>query len=378
MTQTSSRPAVQDRRDRPLPYDVWIESIGIPIHRGYFIEDARTIEVAPWPERGCNAAFIQMVGQQGVAEARITEIPPGGTTTAMKFALDEAVYVLEGQGLTTVWADGVPKKTFEWGPRSLFLLPRGTYRQFSNTRGDRPARLVHNNHLPVAMSVNPDPDFYFNNAYESPRLLEAKEGELYSVAQKASGAGRGATWFGNFFTDLAAWDQMVPHRQRGGGGHVVDISFPNSELGGHMSIFPTGTYKKGHQHGPGVVIIIPAGGGYSIMWPEGGEKVIVPWREASMFVPPNQWFHQHFNTSVTPARYLALSPIRQLSGTMGEDRALVQIEYPEEESWIKEKYVEEVEKNGLKSLMPDEIYKNRDYVWGYEAGEETGARLVGT
>ena len=380
MTQTNGRPAIRDRRDAKLPYDEWVESIGVPIHRGYFIEDARNIEVGPWEERECNAAFIQLAGMQGTAEARITEIPPGGTTAPMKFALDEAVYVLDGQGLTTVWAEGVPKKTFEWGPRSLFQLSRGTYRQFSNARGDRPARLVHNNHLPVAMSINSDPDFYFNNKYEKPDLLEAAEGELYSIATRADGSGRGATWFGNFFTDLAAWDGLVPHRQRGGGGHVVDISFPSSQLGGHMSVFPTGTYKKGHKHGPGVVIIIPAGEGYSIMWPEGEEKIIVPWHEASMFVPPNQWFHQHFNVSVTPARYLALSPIRQLSGNAleGEDRPLVQIEYPDEEPWIRTKYEEEVEKRGLKSLMPEEVYSNRDYKWGYGANEEQGARLAGT
>ena len=380
MTQTNGRPAIRDRRDARLPYDEWVESIGVPIHRGYFIEDARNIEVGPWEERECNAAFIQLAGMQGTAEARITEIPPGGTTAPMKFALDEAVYVLGGQGLTTVWAEGVPKKTFEWGPRSLFQLPRGTYRQFSNARGDRPARLVHNNHLPVAMSINADPDFYFNNKYEKPELLEAVEGELYSIATRADGAGRGATWFGNFFTDLAAWDGLVPHRQRGGGGHVVDISFPSSQLGGHMSVFTTGTYKKGHKHGPGVVIIIPAGEGYSIMWPEGEEKIIVPWHEASMFVPPNQWFHQHFNVSVTPARYLALSPIRQLSGNAleGEDRPLAQIEYPDEEPWIRTKYEEEVEKRGLKSVMPEEVYANRDYKWGYNANEEQGARLTGT
>ena len=183
MTQqgTETAPAGQGAgltvRDRGLPYNRWMESLGVPIHRGYFIEDARTIEVGPWDERGCNAAFLEMAGMKGVVEGRITEIPPGGSTAPMKFALDEAVYVLDGQGLTTVWAEGVAKKTFEWSARSMFLIPRGAYRQFSNARGDRPARLLHNNNLPVAMSLNPDPDFYFNNPYEAPALLEAKEGE---------------------------------------------------------------------------------------------------------------------------------------------------------------------------------------------------------
>ena len=35
-------------------------------------------------------------------------------------------------------------------------------------------------------------------------------------------------------------------------------------------------------------------------------------------------------------------------------------------------------KRGLKSLMPEEVYSNRDYKWGYGANEEQGARLAGT
>ena len=31
-------------------YDRWMESQNVPIHRGYFIEDLRTIEVGPWHE----------------------------------------------------------------------------------------------------------------------------------------------------------------------------------------------------------------------------------------------------------------------------------------------------------------------------------------
>jgi len=274
-----------------------------------------------------------------------------------------------------VWAEGVGKKTFEWGPRSLFLIPQGSTRQYSNARGDRPARLVHNNYLPVAMSMIPDPSFFYNNAYEVPSLLEATEEELYSVASRREG-GRGATWHGNFFTDLAVWDGLVPHRQRGGGGHVVDISFPNSGMGGHMSVFPVGTYKKAHRHGPGVVIIIPGGEGFSIMWQEGEEQIVVPWHEGSMFVPPNQWFHQHFNVSKSPARYLALGPLQQTRPSAAKgDRPNDQIEYPEEEPWIREHFESELAKRGVESLMPDGAYKDVNYKWTYDAGEEQGADI---
>ena len=365
----------QDRRDKLLPYGQWIETLDLPIHRGYFIEDARTVEVAPWPEMECNAAFIELAGMKGVSEARITEIPPGGTTAAVKFGLDDAVYVLEGNGITTVWAEGVEKKTFEWGPRSLFLIPQGATRQYSNARGDRPARLVHNNYMPVAMSLYPDPSFFYNNAYEVPSLLETDEAELYSVASRREG-GRGATWHGNFFTDLAAWDGLVPHRQRGGGGHVVDISFPNSGMGGHMSVFPVGTYKKAHRHGPGVVIIIPGGEGFSIMWQEGEEQIVVPWHEGSMFVPPNQWFHQHFNVSKMPARYLALGPLQQTRPSAAKgDRPNDQIEYPEEAPWIREHFESELAKRGVESLMPAGAYEDENYKWTYDAGEEQGADI---
>ena len=89
---------------KEFTYDRWMKSKGIPIHRGYFIEDLRTIELEWWEERGCKAAFIQLLGQEGVSASRVTEVPPGKSLPPVKFALDEIVYVLSGRGLTTVWA----------------------------------------------------------------------------------------------------------------------------------------------------------------------------------------------------------------------------------------------------------------------------------
>jgi hypothetical protein len=52
-----------------------------------------------------------------------------------------------------------------------------------------------------------------------------------------------------------------------------------------------------------------------------------------------------------------------------EDRAKDQIEYPDEAPWIRQKFVEELGKRGVQSLMPDEAYTNRDYEWSKAMGK---------
>jgi len=138
----------------------------------------------------------------------------------------------------------------------------------------------------------------------------------------------------------------------------------------HMSVFQARTYKKAHRHGPGRVIIIPAGEGYSVLWEEGSEKIVVPWHEGSVFVPPNRWFHQHFNVGAAPARYLALHPLPQFSGHAEkvQDRVRDLVEYPDEEPWIREKFEEQLAQRGLTSLMPEEAYQNQAYEWAYGEG----------
>ena len=130
----------------------------------------------------------------------------------------------------------------------------------------------------------PDPEFFFNNPYgrapkSPPRrvLLRSEDGS--GLGQALAGA-QARYWYGNFFPDMRAWDQLVPHKGRGAGGHVVDIAVPRARrCPATCRSFPARTYKKGHRHGPGRAIIIPAGEGYSIMWPEGEEKVVIPWHE---------------------------------------------------------------------------------------------------
>ncbi len=354
-------------------YDEWVESLGLPIHKGYYIEDLRTVEMGWWEERGCNAAFLQLAGMDR-AESKVMGIPPGKTTLPWNFALDEVFYVLEGKGLTTVWgAEQGARKTFEWQKHSLFLISRQSFHQLTNAQGDKPATLLSYNCLPAVIQAAGDPEFFLNNPYLSSHGDVLSE-DFYSEAKAEESEWGGAgfnTWYGNFFPDLRVWDKIKPYKHRGAGGHRVGILFPNSPHTAHMSTFPSRTYKKAHRHGPDFFIVIPAGEGYSVLWKEGKEKIFCPWHEASCFIPPDQWFHQHFNVGPAPARYLALSPPRLFERRRPSERERVQgqtrdqIEYSDEDPWIRQTFEKELAKSGLTSLMAEEAYKDRDYQWEY-------------
>ena len=368
----------------PIPrYDRWVESLGIPVHRGYYVEDLRTMPLGPWEERECNAAVLILEGQEGLTESRVTEIPAGATLPPLKLAIDELVYVLSGRGLTTVWAEGHPKKTFEWQAHSLFLLPRNYTHQLTNAQGNEPVRVLNFNYLPLAMAVFQDPKYFFNNPYlqPDPEVLYRPDTDFYlSEARKVTmGEGIGVIWVGNFLPDMGAWDKLRGQSERGIGSMSACFVFPGTGMSVSTPTMPVGTYKKAHRHGPGVVITIPReADGYSIMWPEGGEKVIIPWHEGSMFIPPNQWYHQHFNVDSTPARYMSLFPPRShLFGPtrgyyrrLGQREARRQLEYTDEEPWIRERFEQELENRGLKSLMPEEAYQNADFKLPRDAGDD--------
>ena len=370
MTQAIQDAAKFSSSGKLMPYDDWMEAQGVPIYRGYYIEDLRTVPLGWWEERKCNTAFIQFEGMQGINEARVSEIQPGESLPAMKFALDEIVYVLDGRGLTTVWHDSGPKKTFEWQAHSMFLLPKGHHHQLSSTRGDKPVRLLHYNYLPVAMSAIPDYNFFINNQYvgEVAGQLDDLFAEAKAVPGDVGLMGPRNVWYGNFFPDMRAWDKLDAFRNRGAGGHVVFIQFAGSMQWAHMSVFPARTYKKAHRHGPGRAIIIPGGEGFSVMWNEGEEKVVIPWHEGSLFTPPNRWFHQHFNVGGAPGRYLAMHPLPQFAGHSEkvEDQARDQIEYPDEEPWIRQKFESELAQRGITSMMPEQAYQDHGYQWKYE------------
>jgi mannose-6-phosphate isomerase-like protein (cupin superfamily) len=368
MAATQTQEAARQGKDST--YERWIQSQGIPIHRAFFIEDLRTVEVGWWEFRQCNAAFVVLAGQEDIQESRVTAIPPGESLPPWRLGLEEMCYCVQGHGMCTVWAGDKPKKQFEFQKNSLFMIPPNYTYQLSNARGDQEVRLLQCNYLPLAMLTIPVPEYFFNSEYVDLSFAYGEESEAFSEAKQVERDDPGergirALWVGNFFPDMKAWDKLEAHRRRGAGGSVVDFR-SRTGRGGHMSVFPVGTYKMAHRHGPGTVIVIPEGTGFSVLWPSGrdDEKTYVPWGEASVFVPPNQWYHQHFNTGTTPARYLAIARPGSLFDT-DESLDERQISYTQEDPEIRRRFEGELAKHGIESRMPEEAYTNPNYQWKY-------------
>src|SRR6185295_5744665 len=87
--------------NKPL-YDQWVEAQNIPVIREFYIEDLRTAKLAPWVSRG---------GTGAINDGYISEIPPGQSLKPQRAMYEELIFVLEGNGSTSVWNDEKKKVT---------------------------------------------------------------------------------------------------------------------------------------------------------------------------------------------------------------------------------------------------------------------------
>jgi hypothetical protein len=263
--------------------------LGLPIHRGYYIEDARTAELGWWEERKCYTAFVILSGQEGTGEIRITEIPVGETLPPLKFALDELLYVLSGRGFATVWEEGANSHTFEWQDRSMFLLPRNRTHQLINAQGNAPVRLLHYNFLPVALAGIPYPDLFFNNdRFDTEPGQNIKE-YLYSQASSAPSS----LWRRRLVRQLLPrpcrmGQAQVTARPRGRWLKRDDAIPAQSPLCPHVHD-PEPYIQEGPPPWPGFRHRHPGARGSRSCGKKAQRRYSCP--GTSIFRPPSRWFH---------------------------------------------------------------------------------------
>jgi uncharacterized RmlC-like cupin family protein len=346
------------------PYMEWLQEQGPPIVEDFGV-DLLAVETAPWDMLGANAAFVNLKGRGDFISVTLVEIPPGGATEPQRHLYEEVVYVLSGRGSTTIEsADGKRQHSFEWGPKSLFALPlNARYRHF-NASGSEPARFAATTNMPMQLNLFHNRDFVFANPWDFGERLGSDKHFAGDGDFVPTRPGR-HMWETNFVPDLSSFE-LQQWNARGAGGSNMMFVLADGTMHAHMSEMPVGTYKKGHRHGADFHIYAVTGHGYTLLWYEGDEEFRrVEWRHGVVYAPPDQMFHQHFNTSPEPARYLAVAfgglryPFSEdkRKTFMGMDVSLRaggrQIEYEDEDPRIRELYAEALAEGGIEMRMAE-------------------------
>ncbi len=341
--------------EKDSPYVRWVRDEGLEIISAHYIRNLHTVELKPWDRRGGRGVYINHEASRTSNDCYVCEIPPGGQLAPHRQLFEEMIYVLDGRGSTTVWNDAGHKLSFEWGKGSLFAIPLNASHQHFNGSGTEPARFVSVTNGPAVINLYEDLSFVFNTPYD---FKSRFSGEPEYFANK--GEQKGLLLETNFVADAINLP-LISAKERGAGGGHIRFNMAKGSMNSHISQFPPATYKKGHAHGPGAHVIIMSGEGYSLMWPEGEEPRRYEWEVGSMVVPPNMWFHQHFNTGAEPARYLAFKhEVVSIRNAQGVPKAWIsrrlggdQIDYADEQPVVRQLFADALAKGGLTPRMDD-------------------------
>ena len=339
--------------EKDSPYVRWVRDEGLDIISAPYVPDLTTVELKPWARRGGRGVVINHEASRTSNDCYVCEIPSGGSLAPQRQLFEEMILVLAGRGSTRVWNDAGDSVTFEWGPGALFAIPLNAWHQHFNASGTAAARFVSSTNLPPVLNLYDDPAFVFGTAHDFPAKF-AGQPDYFAAKDEREGLMLKT----NFVSDAVNL-RLISATERGAGGDHIRFAMANGSMNSHISQFPTATYKKGHRHGPGAHVIILSGEGFSLMWPEGEEPRRYAWQPGTLIVPPNMWFHQHFNTGSEPARYLAFKhEVVSIRNAQGVPKAWIsqriggdQIDYADESSLVRDTFAKALAENGLAPAM---------------------------
>lgn len=374
---------VQEHFSR-TPYGQWLRDEGVSTFAGWTVPDVWQLETAYWPRLGGRARFItiypQMEGQRGMY---VVDIEPGGKLEPIRHLYEQMILILEGHGATEVWQEGDSQKhVFEWGRGSIFSPPLNAWYRMYNLANE-PAKFVAYNRAPMVFNEYRNVDFIFNCPFAFRDRFSGTDGDYFSVAPRPKLSGRAddrTLWETNFVPD-AFGTELDPADYKVAAGHITPFIMAKNSMTAHISQWPVGRYHKAHFHGAGAMLLGLRSQGFILLWPSragnqpasngrADEVIEVPWGRGSIYSPPTEWFHQHFNTGNEPARHLAIRGGNQFSLSMvgaGDEHTSVNavstseggtlLEYEDEDPDVRRRYREALKANGVENQMPDELYE---------------------
>ena len=123
------------------PWEKFLRAEGIPVIRGFAVQDLPKAKVGPWKRYGASGAYVYLDGAGGITTGFILEIAPGKKTTPVRHMFESRVVVLTGEGEAHFWQEGGKKVTAHFKHGTLFPFPLNVWYEIVNT-GREPVRHV--------------------------------------------------------------------------------------------------------------------------------------------------------------------------------------------------------------------------------------------
>jgi oxalate decarboxylase/phosphoglucose isomerase-like protein (cupin superfamily) len=361
--------AMMTRSKAKSYYERWMEKEAVPILGGFGVTDVRQLPLRPWKRLGCEGAYLQLRGLDGITGLYVGKIAPDSMTEPEKHLYEEVIYVIQGQGVAEIQQrDRVPQ-SFTWQAGSLFSPPLNATHRLINHSND-PAVFIAVTTAPMVLDHFHNEAFVFHSDFSFSDRYDGDPDYFEPGAERYwSSDNRRWIWETNLIRD-ARTAAVDGREQKGAGLAITQFEMSNNALIGHLAEWPVGRYQKAHYHGGGVILVVLRSEGYSLMWPNEwgtkpyqngyGDRVVrVDWQAGSVFSPPANWFHQHFNAGSEPALQLALRcgsqkfplGVRVAAIRAGVYSSVKQgatlIEYLDEDPEIRRIYRAELEKKGI-------------------------------
>jgi oxalate decarboxylase/phosphoglucose isomerase-like protein (cupin superfamily) len=314
-------------------YRDWTKSSKVPMVEGYSILDSKTQETHPWPEIGGRGVYLNFSGNVHM-DGVILEIPSGKSLLPARKFYEQLIVCIAGRG-TTIFGDGPKQNKVQWGEGSLFSVPMNVLHRHQNDDSSHPSRLLAITTFPFAlntfgsMGLINDTNFSFSDRYDGSPDFFNKTDRVEKRWDKT-----------NFVKDIRS-SEVVSWEERGAGNASMFWEMAgNTILEPHMSDFPVGSYKLGHRHPYEAIILTLNGKGFTLFGKEhlkSSDAMQLEWKAGSVVSPPYFWFHQHFNTGDTRARYFAVTE-GDFPKRLGIPLEVQQIEMNQEDPDIKKRF----------------------------------------
>jgi hypothetical protein len=372
-------------------YGKWLANEGVSTSEDWSVHDVWSVEGTFWPRLGGNAVFLNiypmMEAERGLYVAWIA---PGAALEPVRHLYEQIILVLDGHGTTEVWQEGDRNKhVFEWGRGSIFSPPLNSWYRMYNL-GHTPVRFLAINRAPAIMNTFDDPEFIFSCPFAFRKRFDGTEG-YFGVAPRQQVDQWGA-WQTNFIPDVLN-TESEDSGFKSAGGRYTPFRMAGNQTMCHISWWPVGRYHKAHYHGAGAMLLGLRSEGYVLIWPRvlGNQPysagnadgvVEIPWGRGSIYSPPSEWFHQHFNIGTEPAQLLAVRGGQPFSAALlgadvsdyhpaqyGTEEGGTILEYENEDPAIRRHYEAMLKERGVASAMPPEVYEP-----GYAAANPARSR----